>query len=73
MDDTQNDKLFRAVRERNETIRDNVGQSRNNLLVRPRYPALPPGRHFSEQTPGSVYSLCYSRRGAGIANGYVGY
>jgi hypothetical protein len=73
MDDTQNDKLFATLRQSDEPVRDDVRQSRNNLLVRSGYPALSAGRHFSEQTPGSVYSLCYSRRGAGIANRDVGY
>src|SRR5262245_12938187 len=73
VDDAENDNLLGTFRERNETIRDDVGQSGNNLLVGPSHPARPPGRHFPEQTAGAVYSFCYSRGRAWVTNSNVGY
>ena len=71
MNDTKDNKLFSAIRERNQTVRDDIGQSRNNFLVCTRHSAGSSGRHFPEQAPGPLYAVRYPSGSGGIATSDV--
>jgi hypothetical protein len=71
MNDAKDHKLFTAIRERDQTIRDDIGQSWDNLLVCTRYSAGPSGRHFPKRVPGPLYAVRHPSGSGGIAGSYV--